>query len=106
MNQFLDIAQEAYSGLETFSRLAFPPHRRVVQRMSAGPALYGPTVILVQNANLAVVADQSSKVCRDESINASTAILAGGGEAVTLDLTISYLKPRFYFGGQGPSKCL
>jgi hypothetical protein len=70
MNQFLDIAKEAYSGLATLSRLAFAPHRRIVQRMSAGPALYGPTVILLQNANLAVVADQSSKVCRDESINA------------------------------------
>jgi len=50
MNQFLDIAKEAYSGLETFSRLVFPPHRRVVQRMSPGPAIYGRTVILLQNA--------------------------------------------------------
>jgi hypothetical protein len=37
MNQFLDITKEAYSDLETFSRLVFPPHRRIVQRMSAGP---------------------------------------------------------------------
>src|SRR5215469_7680762 len=81
MNQFLDIAKEAYSGLETFSRLVFPPHRRVVQRMSAGPALYGPTVILPQNSNLAVVAGQSSKVCRDESMNAGTAIFGGGCDA-------------------------
>jgi hypothetical protein len=77
MNQFLDIAKEVYSDLETFSRLVFPPHRRIVQLMSAGPALYGPIVILLQKANLAVVADQSSKVCRDESINASTAIFVG-----------------------------
>jgi hypothetical protein len=80
MNQFLDIAKEAYSGLETFSRLVLPPHRRVVQRMSAGPALYGPSVILLENANLAVVTDQRSKVFRDESIDASTAIFGGGGD--------------------------
>ena len=43
MNQLLDLATEAYGGLETFSRLGFPTLRRVVQRMSAGPALYGPT---------------------------------------------------------------
>jgi hypothetical protein len=29
MNQLLDLAREAYAGLETFSRLGFPTLRRV-----------------------------------------------------------------------------
>ena len=67
MNQLLDLATEAYGGLETFSRLGFPTLRRVVQRMSAGPALYGPTVILLQTASVASVPDQSSKKERQMS---------------------------------------
>jgi hypothetical protein len=66
MNQ-LDLATEAYGGLETFSRLGFPTLRRVVQRMSAGPALYGPTVILLQTASVASVPDKSSKKERQMS---------------------------------------
>ena|ERR1700730_7349312 len=67
MNQLLDLATEAYGGLETFFRLGFPTLRRVVQRMSAGPALYGPTVILLQTASVASVPDQSSKKERQMS---------------------------------------
>ena len=67
MNQLLDLATEAYGGLETFSRLGFPTLRRVVQRMSAGPVLYGPTVILLQTASVASVPDQSSKKERQMS---------------------------------------
>jgi hypothetical protein len=66
MNQ-LDLATEAYGGLETLSRLGFPTLRRVVQRMSAGPPLYGPTVILLQTASVASVPDKSSKKERQMS---------------------------------------
>ena len=41
---------------ETFSGLVFPTLRRVVQRTSAGPELSGPTAILLQIADVAVVA--------------------------------------------------
>jgi len=68
MNQLLDLAIEACGGLGTFSGSAFPTLRPVVQRMSAGPALYGPAVILLQNANVAVVPDQSFRAPRDVSI--------------------------------------
>jgi hypothetical protein len=80
MNQLLHLAIEACGGLGTFSGSAFPTLRPVVQRMSAGPALYGPAVILLQNANVAVVPEQRSKVWRDESISASAAIFGGGGD--------------------------
>ena len=81
MNQFLDIAEEAYSGLETFSRLVFSatsPGSSAHVRWSRAIWAYRHSA---QNSNLAVVAGQSSKVCRDESMNAGTAIFGGGGDA-------------------------